>query len=83
MALEMKVQAVVESTTVTAGQIDPKESPGTTTIGESAVRNMPNLDERFNSLLPLIPGVVRGPNGLINMKELRHHRTARFLTALM
>jgi hypothetical protein len=56
IALEMKVQVVVESTMVTAAQIDPKESPGTTTIGESAVRNLPNLDERFNSLLPLIPG---------------------------
>lgn len=70
IALEMKVQAVVESTTVTAStdQIDTKESPRTSTIGESAVRNMPNVDERFQSLLPLIPGVVRGPNGLINMK---------------
>jgi hypothetical protein len=57
IVLVMKVQAVVESTTVTAGQIDPKESPGTTTIDDSAVRNMPNLGERFQSLLPLIPGV--------------------------
>jgi outer membrane receptor protein involved in Fe transport len=66
----MKVQAVVESTTVTARteQVDSKESSGTNTIGESAIRNMPNLDERFNSLLPLIPGVVRGPSDLINMK---------------
>jgi hypothetical protein len=32
---------------------------------------MPNVDERFQSLLPLIPGVVRGPNGLINMKGAR------------
>jgi outer membrane receptor protein involved in Fe transport len=70
IALEMKVQAVVESTTVTARteQVDSKESSGTNTIGESAIRNMPNLDERFNSLLPLIPGVVRGPSDLINMK---------------
>jgi outer membrane receptor protein involved in Fe transport len=70
ITLEMKIQTVVESTTVTASvdAMDTKQSSGTNTISESAVRNMPNLNERFDGLLPLVPGVVRGPNGLINMK---------------
>lgn len=70
ITLEMKVQAVAESTTVTASAepADTKEPSGINTVGESAVKNMPNIDEQFQSLLPLIPGVVRGPNGLINMK---------------
>lgn len=73
IALEMKIQTVAESTTVTAtaDSFDIKQSSGTATISESTVRNMPNLDERFNSLLPLIPGVVRGPGGQINMKGAR------------
>jgi hypothetical protein len=73
ISLEMKIQAAIESTTVTASAepADTKESSGTNTVGESAVRNMPNIDEQFQSLLPLIPGVVRGPNGLINMKGAR------------
>ena len=72
--LEMKLEAVTESTTVTASasSMNTKNEPsGTNTIGESAVQNMPNVDEHFQSLLPLIPGVVRGPNGLINMKGAR------------
>jgi hypothetical protein len=73
IALEMKIQAPAESTTVTATAepADIKEQSGTNTIGESEVKNMPNIDERFQSLLPLVPGVVRGPNGLINMKGAR------------
>jgi hypothetical protein len=73
IALEMKIQAATESTTVTASAepADTKEPSGTNTVGESAVQNMPNIDEQFQSLLPLIPGVVRGPNGLINMKGAR------------
>jgi hypothetical protein len=73
LELEMKVQVVAESTTVTASAelVDAKEPSGTTTVGESAVQNMPNIDEQFQSLLPLIPGVVRGPNGVINMKGAR------------
>ena len=73
LELEMKLQAVTESTTVTASteQVDTKESSGSTTIGESMVEHMPNRDERFEDLLPLVPGVVRGPSGRINMKGAR------------
>jgi len=70
VSLEMKLVVLAQSTTVTAStdQVDPKGASGSDTVGESAVRNMPNIDEHFQSLLPLVPGVVRGPNGLINMK---------------
>jgi len=73
LELEMTVQAVTESATVTASAdpVDTKEPSGINTVGESAVRNMPNINEQFQSLLPLVPGVVRGPNGLINMKGAR------------
>jgi outer membrane receptor protein involved in Fe transport len=71
--LEMHLQVVSESTTVTASPdpINVKESSGTNAIGESAIAHMPNRDERFEDLLPLIPGVVRGPNGRINIKGAR------------
>jgi hypothetical protein len=71
--LQMKLQAVTESTTVSAGAepADTKEPSGINTVQDSAIRNMPNIDDQFQSLLPLIPGVVRGPNGLINMKGAR------------
>jgi len=73
LELEMKVQAVTESATVTASAdpVDTKGSSGTDSVGESAVVHMPNRDEHFENLLPLVPGVVRGPNGQINMKGAR------------
>jgi len=73
ITLEMKVEAVNESVTVTgnANQVDPRQASGTNTLGESTVRNMPNRNERVDGLLPLVPGVVRGPNGRINMKGAR------------
>ncbi len=83
LALEMKVQAVMESTTVTANtdQVDTKESLGSTTIGQSTVEHMPNRNERFEDLLPLVPGVVRGPNGLINMKGARPSENGSLLNS--
>ena len=73
LELEMKVQAMTESTTVTASTdaVETKESSGSNTVGESAVVHIPNRAEHFENLLPLVPGVVRGPNGLISMKGAR------------
>lgn len=70
VSLELKLAAVADSTTVTASsdQVDTKESSGSNTIGESTVEHLPNRNERFEDLLPLVPGVVRGPSGRINMK---------------
>jgi len=72
-ALEMKVDGVSASTTVTAtaDAVETQEQAGSNTVGESAVRSMPNVNERFESLLLLVPGVVRGPDGRINMKGAR------------
>jgi outer membrane receptor protein involved in Fe transport len=71
--LEMKIEAVAQSTTVAANAdtVGTQEQAGSSTVGESAVKNMPNVNERFESLLPLVPGVVRGPDGRINMKGAR------------
>src|SRR3984893_8131421 len=71
--LEMRVDAVSESTTVTAtaDTVGTQGQAGSNTVGESAVKDMPNVNERFESLLPLVPGVVRGPDGRINMKGAR------------
>jgi carboxypeptidase family protein len=83
VSLQMKLVVLAQSTTVTASadQADAKEPSGTSTVGESAVRNMPNLDEHFQSLLPLVPGVVRGPNGLINMKGARASQNGSLLNS--
>jgi hypothetical protein len=71
--VELKIEAVKESVTVrgnddAAISTDPS---GQTAINRSTVLNAPNKYDRFDSLLPLTPGVVRGPDGLINMKGAR------------
>src|SRR5262249_3269091 len=73
IALEMKVEVVKESVTVTgnANQVDAREASGANTVGESTVKNMANRSERIDGLLPLVPGVVRGPDGRVNMKGAR------------
>lgn len=74
-AIPLELTVVTSSVTVTA--TDPgisaasAESAQTATITQSTVDSAPNATEKVESLLPLVPGVVRGPDGRINMKGAR------------
>jgi hypothetical protein len=69
VALEMNVATVRDTVDVTAtADSIADESAQHNTIGQSVVEKAPNQDEKVESLLPLVPGVVRGPDGRINMK---------------
>ena len=45
-----------------------EESAQHNTISQSVVEKAPNQEEKIENLLPLVPGVVRGPDGRINIK---------------
>jgi len=67
--VEMNVAAVTSTVNVTAsdGPV-AEESAQQNTLSQSVVEKAPNQEEKVESLLPLVPGVVRGPDGRINMK---------------
>ena len=71
VTLQLKPLEVSTSVTVTANEADAKSPAPTETITEKTLRDAPNVNERFATLLPLVPGVVRGPDGHINMKGAR------------
>jgi hypothetical protein len=76
--VQLIVQATKESVTVTANDTAVSQQPSDeTVVNRSVVLDAPNKDDRFDSLLPLIPGVVRGPDGLINMKGARSSQGVR------
>jgi len=74
-AIPLELTTVTSSVTVTATESAPSavsdQSAQSTTITQSTVEAAPNTTEKVESLLPLVPGVVRGPDGRINMKGAR------------
>ncbi len=69
VSVEMSVAAVTSTVYVTASDTaQGEESAQHNTISQSVVEKAPNQDEKIESLLPLVPGVVRGPDGRINIK---------------
>ena len=69
--LELKPLEVSSSVVVKADQADIRNSAQSETVSEKTLREAPNVNERFESSLPLVPGVVRGPDGHINLKGAR------------
>ena len=70
--LELNPVEVTTSVVVTADQSGNKEPAPSGTISEKTLSDATNVNERFESSLPLIPGVVRGPDGRINLKGARN-----------
>ena len=66
--LQLRPPQVNTSVTVTASETKAKDPSPTEIINEKTIRDAPNVNERFDTLLPLVPGVVRGPDGHINLK---------------
>jgi Carboxypeptidase regulatory-like domain len=76
----MAIAALSESITVHANlpapTTVPRETIGESRIEQEALSNVPLATERFEDALPLLPGVVRGPDGLINMNGARADQSA-------
>jgi len=67
--IELGMAAVASTLTVAANDLPGvEESAQKSTISQSTIEEAPNQNEKIDSLLPLVPGVVRGPDGRINMK---------------
>jgi hypothetical protein len=80
VALELKPAAVKSSVDVTASEPATTPSPEKT-ISEKIVKEAPNATDKTENVLPLIPGVVRGPDGRINMKGARNTQSGALVNS--
>jgi outer membrane receptor for ferrienterochelin and colicin len=77
--LHLKPADVKSSITVTAPET--KGPAPSETISEKTLRDAPNVNERFESSLPLVPGVLRGPDGHINLKGTRNTQSGALVNS--
>jgi len=79
--VELKPAEVTSSVTVTANPAETKGTAPSETISDKTLRDAPNVNERFESLLPLVPGVVRGPDGHVNLKGARSTQSGALMNS--
>lgn len=75
---------LTETVTVTDDRIDPSKTDSTTpaVITNLALRDAPLIDQKFQDALPLLPGVVRGPDGNLNIKGTRPTQSGILVSSL-
>jgi outer membrane receptor protein involved in Fe transport len=75
---------LTETVTVTEDRTDPNKTESTTpsVITTQALRDAPLIDQKFQDALPLLPGVVRGPDGNLNIKGTRPSQSGILVSSL-
>jgi hypothetical protein len=81
LLLPLKPVEVISSVVVEADQPATKDPAPSETIASNTLRDAPNKNERFESDLPLIPGVVRGPDGRVNLKGIRNTQSGALVNS--
>jgi hypothetical protein len=69
----LDVADISASVTVQADgdQLNTTDSTQGVNLKQAKLQTLPLANERFEDALPLVPGVVRGPDGLLNVKGAR------------
>ena len=73
-----------ETVTVTDDRTEANRTESTTpsVITQQALRDAPLIDQKFQDALPLLPGVVRGPDGNLNIKGTRPSQSGILVSSL-
>jgi outer membrane receptor protein involved in Fe transport len=83
--LELTLASVKQSVTVSGAPPTGVDTTTTSTAAPALVQKQlqlaPLVNERFEDALPLIPGVVRGPDGLIDLKGARPSESATLVNS--
>lgn len=75
---------LTEQVTVTDNRTDAVRTDSSTpaTVTTQNLRDAPLIDEKFQDALPLLPGVVRGPDGNLNIKGTRPSQSGILVSSL-
>lgn len=81
LPLTLHLVAAATSVTVTDASSGPDIATTAQTIKQETITDAPNADQKFETLLPLIPGVVRGADGHINLKGARNTQSGALVNS--
>ncbi|MEO5740698.1 MAG: carboxypeptidase regulatory-like domain-containing protein [Vicinamibacterales bacterium] len=84
LTIELRIGGFAEQVNVVAdnARTDIRAAAGESDIQEAVLMSVPLARDRFEDALPLLPGVVRGPDGLLNMKGARAHESSTLVNGL-
>src|ERR1044071_9916218 len=76
--VQLEIEAVSGDVTITtdADELKLSEPAPAASFKQNTLQTVPLSNERFQDAIPLVPGVVRGPDGALNVKGARANQSA-------
>ena len=71
IALDVADISATVTVTTDGDQLNTSDTTQRANFKQEKLQTLPLANERFQDALPLVPGVVRGPDGLLNIKGAR------------
>jgi len=82
-SIALEVQEISGEVTVVAGGdgLNTTDATTATTFNQNRLETVPLANERFQDAIPLVPGIVRGPDGMINVKGARSSQSGMIVNS--
>ncbi len=80
--LQPKPLSEMVTVTEDATEIGKTDSSPPGVVTNTTLRDAPLIDQKFQDALPLLPGVVRGPDGTLNIKGTRPSQSGILVSSL-
>lgn len=76
--INLEIETLSSEVTVVAEgeKVNASETNQPASFNQEVLQSLPLTNERFQDAIPLVPGVVRGPDGLLNLKGARSAQSA-------
>jgi len=83
LEIALVVEGISSEVTVLADRVGLNTTDATppTTFNQNRLETVPLANERFQDAIPLVPGVVRGPDGMINLKGARSSQSGMIVNS--
>jgi Carboxypeptidase regulatory-like domain/TonB dependent receptor len=81
--IPLEVADVSATVTVAADEdgLENSETAPSVSFDQKKLGTLPLVNERFQDAIPLVPGVVRGPDGLLNLKGARSSQSGMIVNS--
>jgi len=81
--INLEIEGVTANVTVVTDGEDLNTTPSGESVSfkQDKLQTLPLVSEQFQDALPLVPGVVRGPDGLLNVKGARASQSGEIVNS--
>ena len=82
-SIDLEVETVSATVTVSdsSDPLNPTDAAPKTSFKQDKLQTLPLVNERFQDAIPLVPGVVRGPDGMLNLKGARSSQSGMIVNS--